>query len=178
MAELTTLARPYAKAVFVEAQEKNTLDARSEDLAVLAAVVADAGMAKVILHPGLTSKQHAEAVIDVCGDKLTDAAKNLIFILADNKRLCLLPEVAALYEEMKAQLQNTVDVVVTSAIDLSDEQVSKLSAALKARLNSDVRMNTEVDASLIGGAIIRAGDLVIDGSVSGKLSKLAEAMKS
>lgn len=178
MAELTTLARPYAKAVFVEAQEQNALDARSADLAVLVAVVADAEMSIILTHPGLTSAQQAQAVIDVCGDKLTGAAKNLVTILADNDRLVVLPEIASLFEEMKAELQNTVDVVVTSAFELSDAQVEKLSGALKARLNSDVRMNTEIDASLIGGAIIRAGDLVIDGSVSGKLSKLAEAMKS
>ena len=79
---------------------------------------------------------------------------------------------------MKAQLQNTVDVVVTSAQPLTDEQSNKLAQALKARLQCDVRMTSEVDESLIGGAIIRAGDLVIDGSVTGKLAKLAEAMKS
>ena len=178
MAELTTLARPYAKAVFAEAQEKSALDAWSSDLATLAAFAADADMAKVLVHPSLTAQQQAQALIDVCGDKLNDAAKNLVAVLAENKRLPLLPEIAALYEEFKAQLQNTVDVVVTSAFELSSEQAEKLAQALKAKLQCDVRMSSEVDESLIGGAIIRAGDLVIDGSVTGKLSKLAEAMKS
>ncbi|WP_430460786.1 F0F1 ATP synthase subunit delta [Thalassolituus sp. LLYu03] len=178
MAELTTLARPYAKAVFAEAQEKSALDAWSSDLATLAAFAADADMAKVLVHPSLTAQQQAQALIDVCGDKLNDAAKNLVAVLAENKRLPLLPEIAALYEEFKAQLQNTVDVVVTSAFELSSEQAEKLAQALKAKLQCDVRMTSEVDESLIGGAIIRAGDLVIDGSVTGKLSKLAEAMKS
>lgn len=178
MAELTTLARPYAKAVFAEAQEKSALDAWSSDLATLAAFAADADMAKVLVHPSLTAQQQAQALIDVCGDKLNDAAKNLVAVLAENKRLPLLPEIAALYEEFKAQLQNTVDVVVTSAFELSSEQAEKLAQALKAKLQCDVRMTSEIDESLIGGAIIRAGDLVIDGSVTGKLSKLAEAMKS
>jgi len=115
---------------------------------------------------------------DVCGDKLNDAAKNLVAVLAENKRLPLLPEIAALFEELKAQLQNTVDVVVTSAYELTSDQADKLAQALKAKLNCDVRLSSEVDESLVGGAIIRAGDLVIDGSVTGKLSKLAEAMKS
>src|SRR5690606_24935939 len=128
--------------------------------------------------PALTAKQQAQTLIDVCGDKLNEAAKNLVTVLAENKRLMLLAEVSALYEEMKAQLQNTVDVVVTSAFPLSNEQSDKLAQALKARLQCDVRMTSEIDESLIGGAIIRAGDLVIDGSVTGKLSKLAEAMKS
>ncbi len=178
MAELTTLARPYAKAVFAEASEKNALDAWSDDLSVLAAFAVDADMAKLIKHPALTSTQQADALIDVCGDKLNEAAKNLVAVLAENKRLALLPEIAELYEELKAQLQNTVDVVVTSAFALSDAQADKLATALKARLQCDVRLTSEIDESLVGGAIIRAGDLVIDGSVTGKLSKLAEAMKS
>lgn len=178
MAELTTLARPYAKAVFAEAQEKGALDAWSADLALLAACVAEEQLAAVLQHPSLTAKQQAQTLIDVCGDKLNEAAKNLVTVLAENKRLMLLAEVSALYEEMKAQLQNTVDVVVTSAFPLSNEQSDKLAQALKARLQCDVRMTSEIDESLIGGAIIRAGDLVIDGSVTGKLSKLAEAMKS
>ncbi|MCT7359159.1 MAG: F0F1 ATP synthase subunit delta [Thalassobium sp.] len=178
MAELTTLARPYAKAVFAEASEKGALDAWSADLALLAACVADADMAKVLVHPSLTAQQQAQALTDVCGDKLNEAAKNLVAVLAENKRLMLVPEIAALYEELKAQLQNTVDVVVTSAFELSNEQADKLAQALKAKLQCDVRLTSEIDETLIGGAIIRAGDLVIDGSVTGKLSKLAEAMKS
>lgn len=178
MAELITVARPYAKAVFAEAGEKSALDAWSDDLAILAAYAADADMAKVLVHPSLTAEQKIQALTDVCGDKLNEAAKNLVAVLAENKRLALLPEIAELYEEMKAQLQNTVDVVVTSAMELTSGQAEKLAAALKAKLQCDVRLTSEVDESLIGGAIIRAGDLVIDGSVIGKLSKLAEAMKS
>mgnify|MGYP003117907324 CR=1 FL=1 len=178
MAELTTLARPYAKAVFAEAEEKKSLDAWSDDLALLSAYASDAAMAKVLVHPSLTAAQQAQALIDVCGEKLNDAAKNLVHVLAENKRLTLLTEITALYEELKAQLQNAVDVVVTSAYALTETQSNKLAQALKAKLQRDVRMTSEVDESLIGGAIIRAGDLVIDGSLPGKLSKLAEAMKS
>jgi F-type H+-transporting ATPase subunit delta len=178
MAELTTIARPYAKAVFADAQEKNSLDVWSSSLATLAAFAADADLAKVLSHPSLTASQQAQALVDVCGDKLNEAAKNLVAILAENKRLSLLPEIAALYEELKARMQNAVDVVVTSAFALSEEQSAKLASALKAKLNCEIRMTSDVDESLIGGAIIRAGDLVIDGSLTGKLSKLAEAMKS
>lgn len=178
MAELTTLARPYAKAVFAEAQEKKTLTEWSDSLSVLAAYAADADMAKVLVHPSLSASQQMSALTDVCGDKLTDAAKNLVSILAENKRLPLLPEIAAMYEEYKAALENTVDVEVTSAVEMSEAQVSKLTEALKKKLQSDVRITTTVDASIMGGAVIRAGDLVIDGSLTGKLSKLAEAMKS
>lgn len=178
MAELTTLARPYAKAVFAEASEKGSLDVWSSDLETLSSFVSNAEMEVLLAHPSLTADQQAQALLDVCGDKLGATADKLVSVLAENKRLALLPEIAALYEEMKAQLQNTVEVVITSAQALSGEQADKLAEALKARLNSEVRLTSEVDESLIGGAIIRAGDLVIDGTVSGKLSKLAEAMKS
>lgn len=178
MAELTTLARPYAKAVFAEAQEKKALDAWSDDLALLVAYATNDEMTTLLVHPSLTAEQQAQALIDVCGDKLTDTAKNLVTILAENKRLTLLPEIATLYEELKAEMENTVDVLVTSARPLTKAQVTKLSKVLKAKLQSEIRMNSEVDESLIGGVIIRAGDLVIDGSLTAKLSKLAEAMKS
>ncbi|GGY56279.1 ATP synthase subunit delta [Bacterioplanes sanyensis] len=178
MAEITTLARPYAKAVFAQAQEGNTLDQWSQQLSLLATCAQDADLVVVLTHPSLTTAQQGQTLIDVCGDALSDAAKNLVAALAENKRLTLIPEIAALYEELKAQLQNTVDVVVTSAQELSDAQAEKLVTALKKRLQCDVRLTSKVDESLIGGAIIRAGDLVIDGSVTGKLSKLAEAMKS
>lgn len=178
MAELTTIARPYAKAVFAEAQEKKAIDAWSDDLSILAAYAADADLAKVLVHPSLTAQQQAQALLDVCGDKLNEAAKNLVAVLAENKRLALLPEVSALYEELKAAMNNTVDVLVTTAFALTDTQQEKLAQALKARLKCDVRMNSDIDETIIGGAVIRAGDLVIDGSLTGKLAKLAEAMKS
>ena len=178
MAELTTLARPYAKAVFDEAQEKKTLDAWSSDLALLCSVITEPTVVKVSGNPSLSAQQKAQVVLDVCGDTLNNAAKNLVAVLAENKRLTLVPAIAALYEELKAQLQNVVDVEVTSAFELSDAQADKLAQSLKAKLQCEVRMTSKVDESIIGGAIIRAGDLVIDGSVIGKLSKLAEAMKS
>lgn len=178
MAELTTLARPYAKAVFAEASEKGALDVWSADLALLSACVTEPKVQEFLANPSFTSQQHAQTINEVCGDQLNEAAKNLVVVLAENKRLELLPEVTVLFEEFKAQLQNTVDVVVTSAYPLSDAQSKQLEQALKAKLNRDIRMSSTVDESIIGGAIIRAGDLVIDGSLTGKLSKLAEAMKS
>lgn len=178
MAELTTLARPYAKAVFAQASEKGTLDAWSAELALLSACVTEPKVEEFLANPSFTSQQQAQTVIEVCGDQLKEAAKNLVVVLAENKRLELLPEVTALFEELKAQLQNTIDVVVTAAYPLSDAQSKQLEQALKAKLNRDIRMSSTVDETIIGGAIIRAGDLVIDGSLTGKLSKLAEAMKS
>ncbi len=99
-------------------------------------------------------------------------------LLAQNKRLAALPEIAALYETLKSQKEQSVDVEITSAFALSDEQASKLAASLKQKLGREVNVTTAEDKSLVGGVIIRAGDLVIDGSVRGKLAKLAEKLNS
>lgn len=178
MAELTTLARPYAKAAFAEAVENNALVEWSDMLSVAAQFAADSELAKILVHPALTAKQQATALTDLCGDRLNQSGKNFLMILSENKRLTLLPEIVEAFEELKAAQEHAVDVNVTSAFALTDAQQETLSQALKNKLQCDVRLTSEVDQALVGGAIIRAGDLVIDGSVRGKLAKLAEAMNS
>ena len=178
MAELTTLARPYAKAAFAEAVENNALVEWSEMLSLAAQFAADTDFAKILVHPALTAQQQATALTDLCGDKLNQSGKNFLVILGENKRLTLLPEIVEAYEELKAAQEHAVEVTVTSAFELTDAQQETLSQALKNKLQCDVRLTGEVDQTLVGGVIIRAGDLVIDGSVRGKLAKLAEAMNS
>jgi F-type H+-transporting ATPase subunit delta len=114
----------------------------------------------------------------VCGDKFDAQARNFISVVAENGRLDLLPEIAAQFELYKAEQEKSVDVEVTSAFALSTEQQDKLAKVLNARLSREVRLHVTEDATLIGGVVIRAGDLVIDGSVRGKIAKLAEALKS
>jgi len=177
MAELTTLARPYAKAVFQSAQAAGT-DGWSEQLNLLGAVAQQATMVKVFASPTLTSQQQAAAVVDVCGDALSTQAQNLVQILADNKRLPLLPEIAALYKQYQDEQDRKVDVEVTTAYELGDEAQARLSAALKQKLDREVSLSTTVDQALVGGVVIRAGDTVIDGSVRGRLAKLAEVMNA
>lgn len=176
MAELATLARPYARAVFDQAQATGSLHAWSEGLSVLSAVSADVKIQQMYSSPSLTAVQQARAVIDVCGDALDAKMQNLIHLLADNGRLPLLPEVAAQFEQLKADQERTVEVEITSAfaVDASTEQ--KLADALRTKLDRAVSVRSEVDESLLGGVVIRAGDLVIDGSVRGKLAKLSEAL--
>tara|TARA_B110000046_G_scaffold142478_1_gene149290 strand:- start:1912 stop:2448 length:537 start_codon:yes stop_codon:yes gene_type:complete len=178
MAELTTLARPYAKAAFAQAVEQNALVQWSDMLSIAAQFAADDELEKVLLHPGLTAEQQASALTDLCGDKLNQSGKNFLMILSENKRLTLLPQIVEAFEELKAAQEHAIDVTVTSAFELTDAQQETLSQALKNKLQCDVRLTGEVDPLLVGGAIIRAGDLVIDGSVRGKLAKLAEAMNS
>ncbi len=178
MAELSTLARPYAKAAFEYALEKGDLSEWSGQLATAAAVTAEEGMAAVLNNPSLTDTEQAGLLNDVCGDATGAAVKNFVSILAANKRLGLLPEISSQFELYKANQEKSVDVEVISAFDLADETVDRLAGALGKKLEREVKVSSSTDRDLLGGVLIRAGDLVIDGSVRGRLNKLAEAMNT
>lgn len=178
MAELSTLARPYAKAAFEYARQSSQLSQWAEQLATAAAVVADKGMQSALNDPSLTAEQQARILIDVCGDALNAPMRNFVSVLAGNKRLALLPEIHSLYEQFKANQEKTVDVEVVSAFDLADATRDRLAEVLGKKLERQVKVRTSTDRNLLGGVLIRAGDLVIDGSVRGRLNKLAAAMNS
>ena len=178
MAELSTLARPYAKAAFGFAREHSVLAQWSEQLATAAAVAADQGMDSILDNPSLTNEQQAQTLVDVCGDAMGGEVQNFVSILSSNKRLTLLPEIYSQYELYKANLEKSVDVEVVSAFDLDDATAAKLANVLGKKLEREVKVSTSTDKDLLGGVLIRAGDLVIDGSVRGRLNKLAEALSS
>ena len=178
MAELSTLARPYAKAAFEYARDSQQLSQWLEQLATAAAVASDSAMDAVLNNPSLTARQQATTLNDVCGDTLDAPVRNLIAILADNKRLALLPEIHALFARFKDNQEKSVDVEVISAFDMADATRDKLAGVLGKKLEREVKVRTSTDRDLLGGILIRAGDLVIDGSVRGRLNKLAEAMNS
>lgn len=178
MAETTTLARPYAKAAFELAREGNSLSQWSEDLAKLATVVSDALMKKVLSHPGLTSEQKAEVVLESVSGGLRPQASNFVKALSMYHRLPLLPEVASLFEQHRASLESTVDVTVESAFEIEEAAQSRLAGALQKKLNRKVTLQTTLNRDLIGGVVIRAGDTVIDASVRGRLQKLVEAVQA
>ncbi|MEM1114018.1 MAG: F0F1 ATP synthase subunit delta [Pseudomonadota bacterium] len=178
MAELSTLARPYARAAFEYARDKGDLDAWLEQLATAAAVTQQDAMQALLNDPALTAERQAEVMDEVCGDSLTGEKRNFVAILADNKRLPLLPEIYEMFAQFKANQEKSVDVEVISAFDLEQTIQDKLSAGLSKKLERDIKVSSTTDASLLGGIVIRAGDLVIDGSVRGRLNKLAEAMNS
>ena len=178
MAELTTLARPYARAAFEHALAGSALAPWAEALATAAAVVSDERAAQLLGSPSYTAAQKADTLIDVCGDSLPEPVRNFLRVLAENRRLALLPQVHALFMALKAQQERAVDLRLTSAFEIDAEQGARIAEALGRKLQREVRLSTEVDASLIGGVIIRTDDLVIDGSVRGRLSKLSEAMNS
>ena len=146
MAELTTLARPYAKAAFEHAQAHQQLATWSAMLGLAAAVSQDDTMQRVLKAPRLTSADKAATFIDVCGDKFDAKAQNFINVVAENDRLPLLPEIAALFDLYKAEQEKSVDVEVTSAFALNQEQQDKLAKVLSARLNREVRLQVAEDA--------------------------------
>ncbi len=177
MAEAVTIARPYAVAVFRLAKEKNALAKWSEMLALASAVVADAQMRAVIEDPKLASADVERMFLSVCGDKLELSGQNLIKLLVEYGRLALLPEIAALFEEQKAQDEGTLDAEITAAAKLNDTQVKTLVAQLQTKFGKKVDATMKVDPEIIGGIKIVVGDTVIDASVRGRLQELAYTLK-
>lgn len=178
MAELVTIARPYAEAILRLAKDGNAFDDWSRMLQMAAAVAQDAQMAALIADPKVGSGDVSRVFLGVCDSKLTEAGKNFVKVLIENDRLSVLSQIAALYEALRRDHQNEVEAVISSALPLNDAQVKELVAGLEKRFGHKVKATTQVDASLIGGARIAVGDVVIDGSVSGQLQKMASALKS
>ncbi|MBL8268866.1 F0F1 ATP synthase subunit delta [Steroidobacter sp.] len=175
MAEKATIARPYAKAAFASARQHNALERWSKVLATASSVVQDERVAQLLSSPRVTSEQLSGLIADIVGE-LDEQTRNFVATLASNRRLGLLPEIASMYEALRAEAENTADVQVISAVELNEAQKQRLAAALKQRLKREVRLHCEVDASLIGGAIVRAGDFVIDGSLKARLDRLSVEM--
>jgi F-type H+-transporting ATPase subunit delta len=178
MSQALTLARPYARAAFGIARDAGAASeggfvAWSNALAFAARVAADPRVTELLGSPKLT---HADAVSLLAIDGASDAMRSFLDLLAVNRRLALLPEIAGLFEELRAEAERVVKARITSATAMGDGELEGIKAALKKRLGRDVEIETAVDASLIGGAVIDAGDVVIDGSLKGKLGRLQAAL--
>lgn len=176
MAESTTVARPYAQGIFELAREQDALAAWSEQLDLVAGVVRHPEMAQLLGSPRLTSEQRAELIIGVCGEGLKEQGRNLVQLLVDNDRLEVLPEIAAQYRALRATAERTLEARLISAQAVDEDVRARLESALSKRLDRQVTLTTEIDESLLGGAVVRAGDLVIDGSVQGRLTRLTGAL--
>jgi F-type H+-transporting ATPase subunit delta len=176
MAETITVARPYAQAAFMYATEQQALREWSGMLGLLAGVASDASMASLIESPELTETQLADLIVDICGDRLNAKGANFVRVLAANRRLELLPEIAALFEIQRQEAEGTIKAELVSAYPATDEQQARIVESLRKRLGKEIELSCSTDAGLLGGAIIRAGDLVIDGSVRGKLERLGSAL--
>jgi F-type H+-transporting ATPase subunit delta len=175
--DITTIARPYAEAVFERAKEAGQLDAWSQALSMLSAVVVDPQMAAQIANPNVPRERIRDIILNVCGDDLPSEAANLLRLLAQNARLAALPEIARLFEASRTADQGVRHVLIRSAFDVSAAEQKAIAGALAKRFGGQVEVTVETDSSLIGGVEIRAGDLVIDDSVRGKLKQLAHALQ-
>lgn len=176
MADFTTAARPYAKAVFELAKEAGHYDEWSSRLEYLAAIVTHPDMASRLDAPNITQEDRATMVETVASDVLDDNGRNFVRLLSENNRLGLMGDIHGIFEELRSEAEGEIEANVTSAFELTDEQRDKMAAALSKRLDRKVRIVSTVDSELIGGAIIQAGDLVIDGSLKGRMGKLTNAL--
>ena len=177
MSELTTVARPYARAAFEFAVDNNKVDAWSEMLLFTAEVVNNPTVT-VLLKGDKTAQELANIFIDICEGQLDDNGLNFIKLMAENGRLSVLPRVAELYAELEAEHKKTINVDVVSAYVLSKKQKIELSASLEKRLARKVNLNCSVDKTVITGMVISAGDLVIDSTAKGQLMRLSNALQS
>ena len=185
MADNNTVARPYAQAVFEVAQENGVLEELSQSLAAAKELMADGQVAAFLARPELTDDERLAFLQDLfakaagSGSVFAGGSQhgtNFLKLLLENGRVGALPEMADQFEALKAAVENSVDAVITSATPLSAAQQQEIAGSLKAKLGRDVRVSTEIDENLIGGAVIRAGDVVIDGSLRARLEGLANAL--
>jgi F-type H+-transporting ATPase subunit delta len=178
MAEVSTIVRPYAVAAFKLARERNALAHWSEMLGFAAAVAADSRIQGYIENPDTTPAELEKTFLAVVGDKLDDAGKNLIKLLVEYDRLGLLPEVAAAFEELKAEAEGVLEAEITAAANPTDAEVKALVKRLESKFGKKIEANVKVDPEIIGGVKIIVGDTVIDASVRGQLQELAYTLKS
>lgn len=180
MADTTTIARPYAKAIFKHALEAKQLAAWSTILNDLAGAALSTDAVEFICNPATTAELHAQLLLVVCdkshGTSDLKTVKNLVNMLAENKRLLVLPDIYAQYEALRTEQEKTLTANVSSFSALTSTEQQNLINALGQRLQRKVTLEVTIDKSLLGGAVIRAGDLVIDGSVRGKLNKLGTSL--
>jgi F-type H+-transporting ATPase subunit delta len=176
MAELSTLARPYAKAVFELARDTSRFADWSAILKGLSDAIQDPAVSAAIGHPAISKGQLSQALIDAIGPKVGADGSNLLHLLIDNSRLKLAPAIAAEYEALRAEAEATIDVEITTASVVEPARIAQLTDAIAKRLERRLNVTTKVDESLLGGAVIRAGDLVIDGSAVGELDRLRQQL--
>ncbi len=168
----TTQARPYATAVFEMAQAESDLAAWSEMLHLLNLIVSDSQMQRLLNNPRLDSEFLADFVLDISAERLSETGRNFVRVLTDAGRLSLAPQIYQLFEQRRTESEGVVDVEVVSAYELEQDEQDKIAAAMAKRFSKKINISTRIDESLIGGAIIRAGDSVIDASVVGRLKQL------
>ncbi|MFV2055563.1 MAG: F0F1 ATP synthase subunit delta [Thiohalomonadales bacterium] len=173
MAETSTIARPYAQAIFSLAQEESQLAQWSDMLQFCSVVATDSDMRDIIANSLVSKDQLTKLFIEICADVLNDYGKNLVKLLVENHRLAVLAEIAAQFETLKSEAEKTIEAEIVAAYEITAKQKTTITAKLAARLGREVSLTCRIDKTLLGGAIIKAGDMVIDGSTMGQIQKLS-----
>ena len=173
MADSSTAARPYARAVFDLANQRGALKEWSETLEFLTHVVTNDRVRTMIGDPRVTRDKLADAIVGIGLDRLANGGDNFVRILSENDRLEAVPAIWEQYELLKADAERVVEVTLRSALPVPDEHRERIAAAMRKRFGREIRMHTEIDESLVGGAVIEAGDTVIDGSVRARINHMA-----
>jgi len=176
MSQLTTAARPYARAVFEMAEQSGKLSEWSDMLGFMSGIASNDQVVELLASPSMAKQAGADAFIQFADGKLNGEAKNLVSMLAENDRISLLPEMSVIFEVLKDEAEGSVEASVTSAKKLSQAEEKSIADALAKRLGRKIKLKVSVDEALLGGAIIQAGDLVIDGSLRGRLSKMTSSV--
>lgn len=172
----TTIARPYAEAAFGVAKARGALDTWSAALGQLARVVGDEQVAAALANPNVAREHLRDLILGVAGEGLPLEVQNLVRLLSLNRRLPVLPDLARLFDEMKTAEQGLRHIHVRTAFALSEADTAALAARLKGHFGAEVELTVEDDPDLIGGVLIRADDIVIDGSIRGRLTQLANEL--
>lgn len=178
MSAQSNIARPYAEALFELAQEEKDLAGWADQLQLLATVASDASVIGLTRNPHVSAAQLAQLIIDVCGENLNEGGKNLVQLLARNGRVTAMADIAQAYLAHKAESEKVVAANMITATPINESQQKQFVEALQSKLGRSVNLEFEVDQTLIGGAVIRAGDWVVDGSVKAQLEQLAGALNT
>ena len=176
MSSLTTLARPYAKAAFELALAEQSLAGWDDMLELASAIVTEESMAGLLENPDVSRDQVVAIITDAAGDSFNERFRDYLSVLSINDRLQLLPQVGALYRKLRQKAENRLSVKIVSAVPLDDDQAGLLKEALARRFECEIELDNEIDAGVIGGAVVYAGDQVIDGSLLGRLNKLSTSL--
>jgi F-type H+-transporting ATPase subunit delta len=176
MSSLTTLARPYAKAAFELAQAEQSLAGWDEMLSLASDIAAEQSMAALLESPHVSSTQAVNIIVETASESFTGRFRDYLSVLADNGRLSLLPEVTVLYGQLREEAEKRMRVTVVSALPLDEDQAGRMREALARRFACEIELDSEIDRNIIGGAVIYAGDQVIDGSLRGRVQKLSNSL--
>lgn len=176
MTESSNIARPYAQAVFELAKESGRFDDWSRYLALLSEIAENSDFAPLVSDPRINRDQVLNVVLEIAGDGLDDQAKNFARILSHYRRLSALPLITSQYESLRAEDEGVIEAELEVPYELDEDQQARLADALQTRLGRKVRLSSQINENLIGGAVVRAGDWVIDGSIRAQLKKLSSSL--